>query len=125
MSALVCIVEDDAALLASMKFSLEAEGFVARCFATVSELLSSRMKVLDVDCFVVDQLLPDVTGVEFVEQLRRDHVEAPVILITTNPGQALRTRAENLGVVIVEKPLLGDAVSRAIRALIVGKAPTS
>jgi hypothetical protein len=45
-------------------------------------------------------------------------VLAPAVLITTAPSPATRARASADGVEIVEKPLLSDALNRAVARLI-------
>ena len=41
--------------------------------------------------------------------------DLPAILITSNPSSMTRERAGQAGVVIIEKPLLGNTLSDAIR----------
>lgn len=122
MGILVCTVEDDAALLASIAFSLRSEGYETQGFATARALRASTLELGRVDCFVLDQVLPDESGLDLLGTLRGAGVVAPAILITTNPSQLLRTRAGELDAVIVEKPLLGNTLSRTIRSRLVGRA---
>jgi hypothetical protein len=56
-----------------------------------------------------------MSGLDVVMQLRERRVPLPAILITTNPSAFLRQRAADAGIPVIEKPLLGDALSRGIR----------
>jgi two-component system, LuxR family, response regulator FixJ len=103
----VLVIEDDLAVLNSLTFSLEIEGFKVHGYATGEELLSAD-NFSDCDCFVVDQKLPGMSGLALIAMLRDRHIDAPAILITSHPSSWLRKRAENAGVWIVEKPLLGN-----------------
>jgi DNA-binding response OmpR family regulator len=113
---LVCVVEDDSALLASICFSLEVQGMDVRCFPTAAALTQDLALASPVDCFVIDQILPDLPGLELLKALRDAGHTAPALLITTNPKEALRVRAAAMGVAILEKPLLGNDLAVAIRA---------
>jgi len=112
-SPVVLVVDDDPAVRNSLKFSLQTEGFVVRAYASGSELLSDP-DLPDYGCVVVDQSMAEMTGLDLVASLRERHVALPAILITTNPSAAVRRRAAQAGVPVIEKPLLGDALSHGI-----------
>jgi two-component system, LuxR family, response regulator FixJ len=109
------VVEDDVAVLNSLKFCLEIEGFVVRPYGEAQALLSEP-DLPGFGCLVIDYHLPDMTGLELLARLRRDGVALPAILITGHPGLALRRLATEAGVPLIEKPLLGSGLTEAIRA---------
>lgn len=112
---IVLVIDDDSAVLASLKFALEIEGFAVEAFRSAEELLA-RQSALPSACLVVDYWLPGMDGVELVSRLRDSGVEIPAILITTDPPPHIRQRAAEAGLAIVEKPLLGNTLAEAIRA---------
>ena len=67
------------------------------------------------DCFVIDQRMPVMSGMELITKLREHKVLTPAILIISQPNAALSARATTAGVPIVEKPLLGNALVDRIR----------
>jgi len=110
----VTVVDDDPAVCGSLKFALELEGFVVRTYGSGAELLdTSGFEICD--CFVIDQRMPGMTGMELVDALRQRHILTPVILIISHPSAALSARAQKAAVPIVEKPLLGNALVEHIR----------
>jgi FixJ family two-component response regulator len=111
------VIDDDQAVRNSLKFSLEVEGFTVRIYATGAELLSAADLALS-SCFVVDQNMPGMNGLDLIGLLRARHLSAPAILITSHPGTPLRARAQAAGVPIVEKPLLGHVLLDKIRDLV-------
>lgn len=113
----IVVIEDDAALLDALAFALDTEGYEARAFLGEGDLLASA-DMGDADCFVIDYLLAPMDGLEVLAELRRRGATAPAILITTKPDRHCRRRARLMGAAIVEKPLMTDALSRKIRALI-------
>ncbi len=114
---MVIVVDDDAAVRNSLKFSLEIEGFSVRAYSDGAALLQAG-ELPPCACFVIDQKLPGMTGLEVIAKLRDRRIGAPAILITTQPDAALARRAGKAGVPIVEKPLLGNALVESIRAIV-------
>lgn len=110
----VVFVEDDAAVLNGLRFAFEAEGYRAHVYSSAEEVLNSPLPERRF-CLVLDEKLPGLGGLGLLAALRAQGVAAPAILITTSPNRLLRERAAALNVEIVEKPLLGDALSRTVR----------
>lgn len=110
----VLAVVADAALRASLQFALEIDGFHVEAFATGEELLA-RVPLPGNACLLLDHVLPRVDGIEIAAALRQQNVNNPVILMTADSGGPLRERAIAAGLTVVEKPLLGNALTEAIR----------
>jgi len=110
----VAVVDDDPAVCNSLKFSLELEGFSVRTYGGGAELLRAT-DLAACDCFVIDQKMPGLSGLEVVAKLRDRHVAAPAILIISQPGASLNMRAAKAKVPIVEKPFLGNTLIERIR----------
>lgn len=111
---LVVIIDDDPAVLNSLKFSFEIEGFAVRTFEDPDDLLNSD-ELSHSGCLVIDFNLRGIDGLDVLRQLRRREISAPAILITTNPTALLRERAALAGVPIVEKPLFGNTLIDSVR----------
>ena len=112
------IVDDDPDVLRALGFMADTRGFrVERC-TTAEEALETCAARGSFDCMIIDEKLPDRRGVEIIETLRSLGVLAPAVLITTAPSPALRRRAAALGVSIVEKPLLDEALFTEILRLL-------
>ena len=111
---IVAVVDDDPAVCGSLKLSLELEGFGVRTFGGAAELLST-LDFEVCDCFVIDQRMTGMTGMELIATLRGLNVQARMILIVGQPSPAVSARAARAGVAVVEKPLLGNALFDKIR----------
>lgn len=114
LQPVVIVVDDDPAVCNSLKFSLELEGYAVRAYHSAKELLDSG-DFGDCRCFVVDQRMPSMSGMELIARLRQSNVTTPAILILSHPSSALNARAAIAQVPIVEKPLLGNALMDRIR----------
>ena len=115
-STTVAIVDDDAAVLNALSFALETEGYVVQSYRTAGAMFAA-LQSGTADCLVIDQHLPDESGIDLLTRLRARGDRAPAVIITTNPGRTLRSQAEELCAPLVEKPLLGDQLFACIRAL--------
>jgi FixJ family two-component response regulator len=111
----ILVVDDDAALRASLEFILGVEGYAVRVYANARELLDDA-DLPKHGCLVVDQRLPDIDGLQLIDAMRDRDVKLPAILITTHPTQALRRRAEAAKIPIVEKPLITGTLFQQIGA---------
>ena len=111
----VAVVDDDLAVCNSLKFSLELEGFRVRTYGGGGELLRA-VDLAACNCFVVDQKMPNMSGLEVIAKLRDRRITAPAILIISEPSVALSARAAKASVAVVEKPFLGNALLDRIRA---------
>jgi two-component system, LuxR family, response regulator FixJ len=111
---MIAVVDDDPAVCGSLKFALELEGFAVCTYHSGAELIHAG-DLEGFDCFVVDQRMPGMTGMQLVEVLRGGRVLTPVILIISHPNAALSARAQMAAIAIVEKPLLGNALVERIR----------
>jgi FixJ family two-component response regulator len=113
-ASIVAIVDDDVAVCGSLKFSLELEGFGVRAYGSAADLLNAG-DLTACDCFVIDQRMPEMSGMELIAKLRDLKVQTPTILLISHPNPALSARAAKANVPIVEKPLLGNVLVDKIR----------
>jgi two-component system response regulator FixJ len=114
---IIAVVDDDAAVRNSFKFSLEIDGFAIRTYASAEELLSSG-NLGSLQCLVVDQDMPRMTGLELVTALRAQGVKVPALLISGRLTPAVTRQASLAGIPVVEKPFLGNSLIESIRAAI-------
>ena len=113
--ATVFVVDDDAAVLGSLRFLLETDGFAVRTFRNATALLNAS-GAQGADCYVIDYKMPDINGIELAGQLRKSDRDAPVILITGYPDENISTRAATAGIKdVVLKPLLEENLVKCIR----------
>ena len=113
-SGVVVIVSEDLAVRNSLKFWLEIEGLTVRGYVSGADLLEAG-DLARCDCYVVDQKMSAMSGLDLIARLRDRHFTAPAILIASHPGRSLREQAGKADIPIVEKPLLGNGLIDKIR----------
>ncbi len=114
---MIAIVEDDEAVLHSLEFSLETQGYRVRAFKDAGAALASGA-ITDADCVVVDYGLPELDGAALLGILRSRGVACPAIIVASTPGRHCRSEAARLGVPLLEKPVMGDTLLALIGTLI-------
>ncbi len=120
MKLLVLIVEDEAPLVALLRYNLEREGF-AVCEAADGEEALLRIAERKPDAVLLDWMLPLVSGIEVCRQIRRAAPTRtmPVIMLTARTEEADRVRGLDSGADdYVVKPFSPSELVARLRAVI-------
>jgi FixJ family two-component response regulator len=103
----VAVVDDDPAVLESLKCLLEVAGHAVAAYASAAEFLDDRASTPS--CLILDHHMPHMTGLELAARLRTERVGIPVLLITGALSPAIVVRAVQLGIErVLEKPARED-----------------
>jgi two-component system response regulator FixJ len=102
----IAIVDDDGGVLDSLRFLLEVVGHSVETFGSAAEFLRANMKNLT--CLILDHHMPHMTGLELAEILRVDGPAIRILLITGVASPAIFGRAAELGIKVLEKPLVEE-----------------
>lgn len=114
-SQTVAIIEDDAAIRDSLRFLLRARGVEADCYASAADFLSNA-EVDQLGSLLIDQNMPNMTGIELVELLRSRKILTPAIMLTGGTDPLLVGRAKKAGVLtVLNKPIASDELMGWIR----------
>jgi two-component system, LuxR family, response regulator FixJ len=112
---IVYVIDDDSAVLGSMRFLLSVQGFEPRTFSTAEEFLET-VTPGDMGVVVTDVRLPGLTGVELIEGMKKRGLEFPAIVITAYADVPLAVCAMKQGAVdLLEKPFDPGALVDALR----------
>ncbi len=123
MARRVIIIDDDEAVLDSLKELLLAEGFAIEAFTSASVCLKHHPEILDA-CVVTDLRMPEMDGLELIEALRRRGALPPIIVITGHGDVPMAVRAMKLGArEFLEKPFDPDLLVGAIHESFAAGAP--
>ncbi len=99
----VAVVDDDPAVLDSLRFLLEVVGHRVATYASAAAFLADR--ATRHPCLILDHHMPQMTGLELAAKLRTAGEAIPVLLITGSPSPAIVARAAELGIEkVLEKP---------------------
>jgi two-component system response regulator FixJ len=111
----VAVVDDDLAVLDSLRFLLELEGHKVRTFSSAAGFLDNRAAAPA--CLIADQHMPGMTGLDLVARLRGEGVTIQVLLITGARSATIGARAAQLGVeTVLDKPPAEEELLRFVRS---------
>ena len=89
-SSLVAVVDDDESVRESLPDLLRELGFAARGFASAAEFLAADV-LEETRCLILDIAMPDMSGPELQRELVSRGIAFPVIFITAQNGQSVRS----------------------------------
>jgi two-component system response regulator FixJ len=100
----IALIEDDEAVLDSLRLLLQSRGFAVTCFKSAEAFLASPQSKSST-CIVSDVRLPGKSGVDLQRMLAAAGIAAPIILITGHGDIAMAVTAMREGASdFIEKP---------------------
>lgn len=109
------VVDDDESVRESLPDLLREFGFAARAFSSAREFLASGC-VDDTSCLILDVAMPNMTGPELQQELKRNGKKIPVIFITGRGHESIRRQVLEQGAAeFLLKPFSDAALLAAIK----------
>jgi FixJ family two-component response regulator len=107
----IAVVDDDVAFLDALRLLLELAGHRVAVYGSPAAFLDDR--AARPSCLILDQHMPQMTGLDLAARLRTDGVSIPMLLITNAPSPAIVARAALLGIekVLTKPPSEHDLLS--------------
>ena len=105
MLNIVAIIDDDGDVRDVLDALLESAGHTVKTYTSGQQLLDDP-ELSDVACIVVDQKMPEMTGLDLLRRLDAKGHTIPSLLITGLPDPAVRNEALALGAIdLLTKPI--------------------
>jgi len=113
---LVSVVDDDESVRESLPDLLREFGFEVRAFSSAEAFLTSDC-VDQTKCLILDIGMPGMTGPELQQELKNRGPEIPIIFITAQRDESIRSRVLGQGATAcLFKPFSDTALSDAVNA---------
>lgn len=77
----ICIVDDLEDQLDIVSGMLQVAGYSTQCFSSGKTFLK-QADFDKVDCLLLDNQMPDITGLEVQQNLKRRHIDIPIIFMS-------------------------------------------
>lgn len=122
----VFVVDEEEPITRLLSIALGLEGWSVERFATGTDAVTATIADPP-DAILLDMMLPDISGVEVVTEIRAAGVETPILLLTGRSSLDDRMAAFGAGADdYITKPFALDDVVKTVRATFrrVGKGPT-
>ena len=119
--SLLSVVDDDEMLRESLPELLREFGFTARAFSSGQEFLSSNY-VDETRCLILDVAMPEMSGLDLQQELKRRGKAIPIIFISGQKDEDVRKQAFRQGAVkFLYKPFRDSDLLEAVNAALDGK----
>lgn len=113
----VYIVDDDDAFRNSLEEVLDTSGFVVKSFSSARAFLADESN--KAGCLVADVRMPDMDGVQLLEEVRRRGIEVLAIMIAGAGDVSVAVKAIKAGAIdFIEKPFDHETLVASIREAI-------
>jgi FixJ family two-component response regulator len=120
----VAVIDDDSDVREVLGVLLETAGYSVQTYESGAQYLADPDHH-QMACIVVDQRMPDMTGLELLLELERRGVTIPALLITGVEDADIVRKANNLGAMtVMQKPVSSHMLLQFI-AFSTGLAPTA
>ena len=111
----VFLVDDDAAVCHALSVFLEASGYRVSTFSSAESFLEGVEGILE-GVMLLDQRMTGMSGLELQQELRRRHIDLPIIFITGHGDVQMSVKAVKAGAIdFLEKPFSNEALLASIR----------
>ena len=98
-SAAILLVEDDSTIAELLEYNLKNDGYEVRSFRDGQALFRTLPDLPPPDLFILDLMLPGMSGFEICAQLRRDpaHEWTPILMLTARSAESDKVRGLDSG----------------------------
>lgn len=101
----IAVIDDDEAVLDSLRLYFARQNIEASCFVSAKEYLSAADGGQRFDCIVSDVRMPGMSGLDLVHTLKSGGLLVPVVLITGHGDVDMAVAAIKVGAFdFIEKP---------------------
>lgn len=110
----IAVVDDDESVRESLPDLLRACGYAVTVFSSAEEFLASSF-VGKTDCLILDVAMTGMDGLALQQELSRRRHSIPIVFITGNADESIRTAALGAGAVdYLFKPFSESALLNAV-----------
>jgi FixJ family two-component response regulator len=113
----IFVVDDDEAVRHAIKGLLETQGLDVEDFGSTAEFVLGYRKPSQ-GCLILDQHLPQTSGLEFLASREGRDLGIPVILITGQGDLNIARRAQQAGAEYLEKPIRRQKLIETVERII-------
>ena len=111
---LVSLIDDDESVRESLPPLLNRFGFAVCAFSSAEEFLASD-QISQTKCLILDITMPGMSGPDLFERLKHLGWNTPVIFITAQKDETLRSQVIEQGAIAcLLKPFSGTALRAAL-----------
>lgn len=113
--AVIHVIDDDAAVRDSLALLLTTEGLRVKAHESATDFLAN-VPPDSSGCVVTDARMPEMTGIELLEEMKARDLSLPVVVVTAYADVSLAVQAMKQGAFdFLEKPFDNEALIACVR----------
>jgi FixJ family two-component response regulator len=113
-ASVVAVVDDDDEVRDVLRVLLESAGHSVETFSSGGDFLANA-RLDEIACLVVDQRMPDMSGIELISTIASRGMTIPSLLITGTHDAEIARKAATLGAMrVLEKPFSSQELLRFV-----------
>jgi two-component system chemotaxis response regulator CheY len=121
MSKTIFVVDDSAVMVSSVKQTLEMAGYKVETARDGLEALNRVKAGLKPDLVITDINMPNMSGIDFIKNVRPILRFTPILALTTESQAAKRDEAKKLGATgWLVKPVAGPDLLKVVKQVLPG-----
>ena len=110
----ILIVDDEADICFFLSHNLKKRGFSTSCSFTL-EKAKQQISSLNPNILILDNQLPDGSGIDFISHVHEKHPDTKVVMITAHDSPKDKSKAFNNGVALfLSKPFTISEINQAV-----------
>jgi two-component system phosphate regulon response regulator PhoB len=118
MSRKALIVDDEEDLRELLRMQLEEDGFECLEASNINNAFKAFQEN-KIELLISDINMPNGSGFDLVEKIRKLNQELPIVLLLTDPNPEDKKRAEHLNInLILSKPFQLEEMSEQIKGIL-------
>jgi two-component system chemotaxis response regulator CheY len=121
MSKTIFVIDDSAVMVSSVKQALEMAGYKVESARDGLEALNRVKAGLKPDLVITDINMPNMSGIDFIKNVRPILRFTPILALTTESQAAKRDEAKKLGATgWLVKPVAGPDLLKVVKQVLPG-----
>jgi DNA-binding NtrC family response regulator len=111
----ILVIDDEPAILKVMEANLKREGYGVHTAENAVAALE-KLQVESFDTIIVDYLMPELTGLDLIEKIKRLKIDVPVIVVTAHGTIEQAVKAMKMGAAnYLTKPVNYDELLSVVK----------
>ena len=119
MDLTIAIVADDEDIRDATTTLMESYEWKVVTYESSNKFFTELKNEHHPDCAVIDLQLPEMNGVEFIEELFCCKLKIPIIVMSVFSDDPLVIHARELGAIVLHKPLISEQLIETIHNLFI------
>jgi len=115
----IAFIDNDGDVRDAVMMLMESYGFESKTYASRVAFIADLDDNLKLDCIVLDLHLPDINGIDLMQELLNRKIHTPVIILAADVTDPLAVQALELGAVkVLQKPTISEELLEKIHEII-------